>query len=39
MHWLIFKFIFIAKGARFISKRLGKIIIRDGMTKQEKEIL
>ena len=38
-YWLIPKFTPIAKGARLILKRLGKMIIRDGMTEQEKEVL
>ena len=37
-YWLIPKFIFIAKKARLTSKQLGKMIIGDGMTKQEKEV-
>ncbi len=32
-HWLIPKFIPIAKGARLTPERLGKMIIEDGMTK------
>ena len=38
-HWLIPKFIPLAKGARLIPKRLGKMIIGEGMTAQEKEVL
>ncbi len=38
-HWLIPKFIPIAKGARLTPERLGKMIIGDGMTKKEKEVL
>ena len=38
-HWLIPKFTPIAKGARLTPERLGKMIIGDGMTEQEKEVL
>lgn len=38
MHWLISKFISIAKKVRFISKKLDKIIIEDDIIEQEKEI-
>lgn len=37
-HWLIFKFTLIVKRARFTPKQMSKMIIRDGMTEQEKEI-
>ena len=38
-HWLIPKFTSIAKGARLTPKRLCKMIIEEGMTAQEKEVL
>ncbi len=38
-HWLIPKFISIAKRARLTPERLGKMIIGEGMTAQEKEVL
>ena len=38
-HWLIPKFTPIAKGARLTPERLAKMIIGDGMTLQEKEVL
>ena len=38
MHWLIPKFILIAKKARFTSERLEKMIIGEDMTAQEKEV-
>lgn len=37
MYWLISKFTLIAKRARLIFKWLGKMIIGDGITEQEKE--
>ena len=37
--WLIPKFTSIAKGARLTPEQLGKMIIRDGMISEEKEIL
>lgn len=39
IYWLIFKFTPIAKRIRLIPERLAKIIIRDAMTFQEKEVL
>ena len=39
IYWHIPKFILIAKNARFTLKRLAKIIIRDGMTFQEKYLV
>lgn len=38
MHWLISKFILIAKRTRFTLKQLGKILIRNEMTDEEKEV-
>lgn len=38
-NWLILKFNLIAKWARFTPERLKKLIIRDEITEQEKEIL
>ena len=38
-HWLIPKFTPIAKGARLIPERLAKMIIGDGMTIEEKDVL
>ena len=38
-YWLIPKFILIAKGTRFTPKRLAKMIIGDGITSQEKDLL
>ena len=38
-HWLIPKFTPIAKGARLTPERLAKMIIGDGMTAQEKDVL
>ncbi len=38
-YWLITKFTPIAKGARLTPERLGKMIIEDGITDQEKEVL
>ena len=38
-HWLIPKFTPIAKGARLIPERLAKMIIGDGMTIEEKNVL
>ena len=38
-YWLIPKFTPIAKGAKLTSDRLGKMVIGEGMTAQEKEIL
>ncbi len=38
-HWLIPKFTSIAKGARLTPKWLTKMIIGDGMTSQEKDLL
>ena len=38
-HWLIPKFTPIAKGARLTPERLAKMIIGDGMTSQEKDLL
>ena len=38
-HWLIPKFTPIAKGARLTPEWLGKMIIGEGMTAQEKEVL
>ena len=37
--WLIFKFIPIKKRARCILKQLAKMIIKNGMTLKEKEVL
>lgn len=37
--WLIPKFTPIAKGARLTPERLAKMIIGDGMTSEEKEVL
>lgn len=37
-YWLIPKFTSITKEARFTPKQLGKIVIREGMTAQEKEV-
>lgn len=39
IHWLIPKFIPIAKRARLTPERLGKMIIGAGMTEQKKEVL
>ena len=38
-HWFIPKFTPIAKGARFTPEQFGKMIIGEGMTAQEKEVL
>ena len=38
-HWLIPKFTPIAKGARITPERLQRMIIGDGMTPQEKDLL
>lgn len=38
-HWLIPKSTPIAKGARLTPERLSKMVIGDGMTEQEKEVL
>lgn len=39
IHWLILKFMQIAKQTRLISDQLAKMMIRDGMTFQKKEVL
>ena len=38
IHWLISKFILIAKRTRLTFERLEKMIIGEGMIAQEKEI-
>lgn len=38
MYWLIPKFTSIFKGARHTSERLAKMIIRDCMISQEKDL-
>ena len=38
-HWLISKFTLIAKVARLTPEWLGKMIIKESMTAQEKEVL
>ena len=38
-HWLIPKFTPIAQGAKLTPKRLAKMIVRNGMTAQEKDVL
>lgn len=39
MHWLILKFIPIAKGSRLTPEQVGKMIIGDNITKQKKKFL
>ncbi len=38
-YWLISKFIPISKGARITPERLQRMIIEDGMTPQENDLL
>lgn len=38
IYWLIFKFTFIAKKAKFIPEQLAKMIIRDSIIAQKKEV-
>lgn len=39
IYWLIPKFTSVVKGARVTPEQLAKMIIRDGITSQEKEVL